>query len=79
MTELEKPLPTPFEIARRDEYIDRAQKLVRSFDNERSGREPFEVRLQCTICQDGIVHCWYKEPLYGGMTCDTPGCLKLHF
>jgi hypothetical protein len=79
MTEPRKPMPSLSSRLRPDEIIGMVTELKRLFEKERSGRAPFEVKLPCNICQKGVVNCWYEGPLYGGMTCDTPGCLQLNF
>lgn len=61
------------------EVMGKANALQLRFARERDGRAPFETTLQCTVCTAGTIKAWYREPLYGGMTCNTPGCLKLHF
>lgn len=57
----------------------KADALQLRFERERDGRAPFETTLECTLCAAGTIAAWYREPLYGGMACNTPGCLTLHF
>ncbi|ALN71704.1 hypothetical protein M673_03205 [Aureimonas sp. AU20] len=61
------------------ELMAKMSALRMRFDEERNDRAPFDMTLKCTLCSDGVVTGWYREPLYGGMTCSTPGCMKLHF
>lgn len=51
-------------------------ELMRCFQRERDHR-PFDSQAPCPIC-GGTVTYWYRAPLTGGMTCDTPECVALN-
>lgn len=75
---MEQTRPNPIDN-RVLEAMEKADALQVRFEREREGRVPFEMTLQCTLCSAGTITAWYREPLYGWMRCNTPGCLKQHF
>lgn len=61
-----------------DALLQLTNEIRRRFEEERNGRAPFEARAECPKC-GGTVRYWYREPLWGGMKCDTPECVRMNF